>query len=255
MNRLITIPVSHFCEKARWALDLAGVPYVEDGRPPALHRLAVARHRATTVPVLVCDDGTILRDSTAIVRHAAESAPRLKLFGETAAEAQEIERLVARFDDRLGPASRLLVYAATLDDQPRFLETLGVGLSLRRQVALRAGRPVISAIIRRFFGIDDGAVGRARATVDEELAFAADRRGRSLYLVGDRFTAADLAFAALAAPVAPPSGYGGRALRGVDLAPALEPVGAPWRNTSVTGVLGDLYRRHRVTWVTPAAVK
>ena len=27
--RLVTIPISHFCEKARWALDRAGVDYVE----------------------------------------------------------------------------------------------------------------------------------------------------------------------------------------------------------------------------------
>ena len=26
--RLITIPISHFCEKARWALQRAGVAYV-----------------------------------------------------------------------------------------------------------------------------------------------------------------------------------------------------------------------------------
>ena len=29
-NVLITIPISHFCEKARWALERAGLPYREE---------------------------------------------------------------------------------------------------------------------------------------------------------------------------------------------------------------------------------
>jgi glutathione S-transferase len=28
-NRLVTIPISHYCEKARWVLDRAGVPYMK----------------------------------------------------------------------------------------------------------------------------------------------------------------------------------------------------------------------------------
>ena len=39
--RLITIPPSHYCEKARWALDYAGISYREEGHPPLLHRLPV----------------------------------------------------------------------------------------------------------------------------------------------------------------------------------------------------------------------
>lgn len=32
--RLITIALSPFCEKARWALDIAGCKYTEDAHPP-----------------------------------------------------------------------------------------------------------------------------------------------------------------------------------------------------------------------------
>ncbi|MFM9267952.1 glutathione S-transferase N-terminal domain-containing protein [Tychonema sp. BBK16] len=28
--RLITIPISHYCEKVRWALDLLKIPYIEE---------------------------------------------------------------------------------------------------------------------------------------------------------------------------------------------------------------------------------
>ena len=34
---LITIPPSHYCEKARWALDYARIPYREERHPPLFH--------------------------------------------------------------------------------------------------------------------------------------------------------------------------------------------------------------------------
>ncbi len=60
MPRLITIPVSHFCEKARWALEHAGIPYVEEGHLPFFSIRAVRRAGGRrSVPVLVTDEGTI----------------------------------------------------------------------------------------------------------------------------------------------------------------------------------------------------
>ena len=37
--RLLTIPISHFCEKARWALERAGVDYEEQAHLQLVHRL------------------------------------------------------------------------------------------------------------------------------------------------------------------------------------------------------------------------
>ena len=54
---LITIPISHYCEKARWGLDRAGVGYREQAHLQLIHWLAVRRAGGgTTVPVLVCGD-------------------------------------------------------------------------------------------------------------------------------------------------------------------------------------------------------
>ena len=41
--RLITIPISHYCEKARWALERAGLPYREERHVQGIHRLAARR--------------------------------------------------------------------------------------------------------------------------------------------------------------------------------------------------------------------
>ena len=43
MLRLVTIPISHYCEKARWALQRARLPYREERHVQGLHRLYARR--------------------------------------------------------------------------------------------------------------------------------------------------------------------------------------------------------------------
>jgi glutathione S-transferase len=252
MRRLVTIPLSHYCEKARWALDLAGVPYREDGWAPCLHRLGLMRYRATTAPVLVVGDGTVLRESTDIVRHADDVAG-LRLFGHDAAERAEIEALMARYDERLGPSARLGVYARVIDDPPMFTRLACVGLEGSRRRAFEALRPGVGGLIRRYFRIDDAALRRADEVVEEEMAAAQERRGGSLYLVGDRFTAADLTFAALAAPAVLPPQYGFGMPTVEELSPPLREVVDRYRPTESGAAVLEIYARHRRPWAAAAA--
>jgi glutathione S-transferase len=41
--RLITIPVSHYCEKSRWALKRAQVTFIEERHMPPFHRFATRK--------------------------------------------------------------------------------------------------------------------------------------------------------------------------------------------------------------------
>ena len=80
-NVLITIPISHFCEKARWALDRAGISYTERAHLQLLHRFAARRAGGgNTVPVFVCTDG-VLGESAEIVDYAdAHGPPERRLY-------------------------------------------------------------------------------------------------------------------------------------------------------------------------------
>jgi glutathione S-transferase len=54
MLTLLTFVISHFSEKARWALDFEGLSYDERRLIPGMHFPAVRRLASkTTVPVLV----------------------------------------------------------------------------------------------------------------------------------------------------------------------------------------------------------
>src|SRR5437763_2872305 len=113
--RLVTIPISHFCEKARWALDRAGVGYVEQRHLQLIHvaaaRLAGGRN---TVPVFVTGTGQVLADSSDILLWAdTQLEPQRRLYpdGDVGAQARELE---AWLDERLGPDGRLWMYHETL---------------------------------------------------------------------------------------------------------------------------------------------
>lgn len=76
MRRLITMPHSHFCEKARWALDYCEVAYTEEPHLLILHRLHTQRVGGGSVPVLVTDT-TVFTTSAEIAAYAHDQRPRV----------------------------------------------------------------------------------------------------------------------------------------------------------------------------------
>src|SRR3954451_24869544 len=83
MRRLLTIPISHYCEKARWALDRAGVDYREERHAQGIHQVMAKRAGGgKTVPVLVADEG-VFPESEDILRYADRHLPdERRLFPE-----------------------------------------------------------------------------------------------------------------------------------------------------------------------------
>jgi glutathione S-transferase len=155
--------------------------------------------------VLVCEDG-VIGESAAIVAYAdRHTAPERRLR----AGAPEVAMLVQELDERLGPAGRLWMYFELRGrrDIAAAYATAGVPAWERRMFPL--AYPVVARFIDRVLGVTPEASVAAAGIVDETF----DRIGGRLadgrpYLCGDRFTAADLTFAALAAAVLMPPQYG-----------------------------------------------
>src|SRR6187399_3296151 len=110
---LITIPISHYCEKARWALDRAGVRYQERAHLQVIHWIPVTRAGGKkTAPVLVWGD-RVFTDSADIVEAASAKAPPDRgLFPDDPGAAAEVRELQRGFDTRLGPEGRRWMYNA-----------------------------------------------------------------------------------------------------------------------------------------------
>jgi glutathione S-transferase len=253
---LVTIRASHYCEKARWGLERAGLVYREQCHPPLLHWRAARRAgRQRTVPILVTPEGAI-GESTEILRYADGAlAPEHRLLGRDADERAAIEALVADFDRRLGPATRRIAYYHFFDQPPALIELCCQGVGAGEARAFRLLRRPIVALMRRGMAIDAAGVARSEARLDAvfEEVNRALVDGRH-YLVGDRFTAADLAFAALAAPVLVPAEYGA-ALPAPDRLPAAMRERVLRLRERPAGTHGlRIYRDHRHERLSPVAL-
>ncbi len=208
--RLITIPISHYCEKARWALELAEIEYVESAHLQLLHYWPAWRAGGgRTVPVLVTRD-EVLTESSDILHWANQRLPAEKsLYPKDPALCAEVEQLEQRFDDQLGPDGRLWMYSELLDESVIFTDYGCTGVPGWQRAALPLLLPVARIFLRRLLSITPEAARDAALRVDQTLDDVAKRLadGRR-YLVGDRFSAADLSFAALSAAILAPDRYG-----------------------------------------------
>jgi len=207
--RFVTIPLSHYCERARWALDLSGISYREESHVPLFHRIATSRAGGGTVPVLIVGR-EVIDDSAAIVRWVSQRVPRLGLLPSGAEERQavvEYERFIER---EIGPHVRRWAYGHLLRQYHLLKPCFTRGAPVIERFLAPATVRLTLPLIRRIYRIDPA---RAQQSLRRATA-ALDEIGRRLttncrYLVGNQLSAADLTLGALAAPLVFPRQYGG----------------------------------------------
>ena len=208
--RLITIPISHYCEKARWALDRARVRYREERHVQGIHRIAARRAGGgQTVPVLVTAQGAI-GESEQILRWVDRRTPgEDRLFPSDAGARAEALSLCRRFDEVLGPRGRRLMYVHMFAQRRLALAYNNEGVPRWEDRVVRRGWPLVARFVARELGITAGIAAADEAAVFAELDHVAGllADGRP-HLCGERFGAADLTFAALSASVLVPPRYG-----------------------------------------------
>lgn len=207
---LYTIGPSHYCDKARWALQRAGITYRERASAPGTHLATMLPRGQRATPMLVTDD-VVLRDSASIVEFADAALPPLaKLWPDHATHQNDARAFAARCDRELGPASRRVAYFFLFDD-PELLTRIVCGPAISRMEAatFRTLRTPIISAMRRAMSINAEASARSLERIEriaEDVDELLSHGGR--YLFGPRFSAADLTFASLFAPLVVPPGYG-----------------------------------------------
>jgi glutathione S-transferase len=204
------LPQSHYSEKVRWALDHKRVQH-DRHAPIGGYHIAVAvmltKGSHYTFPVLELD-GRRIGDSTAIIAALEQRYPDAPLYPADPDERRQALALEDYFDEHLGPAVRRYAFHALRSDPDAFdeLASQQVPPPLRRYKRL-AGTYARAFTAARFQTVSAKRADEAR---DEMLA-ALDRLeselGEGQYLVGERFSVADLTAASLFYPlVLPPEG-------------------------------------------------
>jgi len=207
---LITIPISHYCEKARWALDWAGIAYQERPHLQIIHWVPVKRAGGgKTAPVLVWGD-RVFADSADIIEEAsARAQPDRTLFPGDITLAAEVRALQRDFDERLGPEGRRWMYFNLRGRRDIAIAYACTGVPAWQRRGLPLAYPFVSRIIDRYLDITPTSAAQSEATVRAVFDSVAERLGDGRpYLCGEHFSAADLTFASLAASVLMPPEYG-----------------------------------------------
>jgi glutathione S-transferase len=204
------LPLSHYSEKVRWALDHKRVAHDRRALIGGLHipiALLITKGRSGTLPVLELD-GLTLGDSTAIIAALEQRHPDPALYPTEPSQRARALELEEWFDTHLGPDIRRFVFHALRRDQPLFDEIAATQIP----PALSRYRRLAGAYGRAFTGLRyrTASVRRAAAArrgVTEALDRLESELGDRQYLVGDRFTVADLTAASLFYPLTlPPEG-------------------------------------------------
>lgn len=244
---LITIPISHYCDKARWALDRAGIDYREDGHIPMFHwRVAQPVKGTRTVPIVVHEGGAAV-DSTDILHLVDTRLPvEQRLFPEDPAQRAEVEKWEERFDRSLGPATRRWAYFHLLPNAALTVAVVGQGAPKWEGVATRLLFPLYAGLLRRGLKITAPKAAQSLAKTKEILAEVGEALsdGRR-YLVGDRLTAADVAFASLAAPALLPPDHPAFVVPWDQVPPAMRGEVEAMRATPAGAFALRLYREDR----------
>jgi glutathione S-transferase len=152
-------------------------------------------------------DGEAIGDSTHIIGALERRWPEPPLYPADPTQRRQALELEDLFDEELGPYTRLLALHRMLPDSELLLATFTPDLKGGRRVVARAMYPLIRRRVVADFAINERSValaeGKCRAACERFRA----ELGRSGYLVGDRFTVADLTFAALVAPLVAPEQF------------------------------------------------
>lgn len=201
---LITIAISHYCEKVRWALDYLDIDYIEENHAPPFHREYTARYGGTSVPVLVINNQALV-DSQDILHYLNTIAPHKQLYPQDAELRQEVEAIEKLCNDKLAVATRCWGYYYAMQNSKLVEKAWGKGVSATEKKQNSSTFPQTLELFKQNYNITSEGKQAALKTINEVFASLNQQLSSGQkYLVGDRLSAADITFAALASPVIRP---------------------------------------------------
>ncbi len=243
--RLLHFRVSHFNEKVRWTLDFKKLPHVREAMRPGLHARRMKKLTGQPlVPVLIID-GTPIAGSARIIDELERRHPDPPLYPADPADRARALAIQQYFDDEVAPEVRRLFWSTYVPDSAATARVLSDGFGAGTRFLFRTAVPVLRAVFRKNIGLDPANIARARERLPAHFDHLEKQIGPSGYLVGDRFSIADLSAAAILTAILRPPQFS-------------YPIPEPWSpglvelRDSLAQRAGfrwvmDMYARHRGT--------
>ena len=242
MIELRQFRISPYNEKIRWILDFKGIPHRRVDLLPGPHAVWALLHTGHTTTPMLRMDGAWIRNSADILARVEERFPEPPLYpadAEERARALEIQR---RFDDEWGPRMRRAIFGRALQHPSWGAETFGGGQGPRVKALYVAAFPMLRGVVAKANGVTPESAVDGERAIGEALEWVAGSL-RGGYLVGERFTLADLCAASFVAMVVDPPDS--TMTRPKPAPEPLEELMAQWAAHPAVAWMQDIYRRHR----------
>ncbi len=205
--KLYVFAISHYCEKARWALDYCGIAYQPQHCMIGMNRNIAKKLGAASrsLPFLATDNG-VIAGSSAILdwAEAYRAEGRHSLSGESPDEIRAMEK---RLDDKIGVHIRRYYYSIALLSDPKSVRAIFArDLPIVQRIATMIGWSKIVPLMIKKMDLGTVQGNQSREILAAELDWIDNLLidGRP-YLSGDIFTRADITAASLLAPLVNPA--------------------------------------------------
>lgn len=250
-RRLLVFPHSHFCEKARWALDFKGLPYQEEVVMPGVHLKTIRRVApGTTVPVLI-EEGTegaadtVIQGSSRIIDYLEQHYPENSLTPSDAGLRQQCLALESQLATQLGEQLRSIRYH-TLLAQPDYLEYCFMqGKPTWKRWLFRGMLPVLKKKIYQAYVVSDTNIDEVKQAFGQAMETLAEQLSDRQYLVGDTFTRADLSVTSMLSLLVMPQQHPFAWQQAPRVNADTEAALASYQDHPVADWVRRIYRQHR----------
>jgi glutathione S-transferase len=243
LPELFQFSFSHYNEKARWALDYKRVPHTRRTLLPGPHMatMLALTGRNTKTPALRTDE-RVISGSAQIIEWLERQHPEPPLYPKNDKERHEALRLQTWFDGEIGVRVRRAIFWDVLPDGAYLAGFMSEGFPPMARRLYRVGFPALRVVMKADMKITDAGAAEGRDRTKEALDFVAKAGG---YLVGNKFSVADLTAAALLSvtvfppefPATPPE----------PVSPGFGKWLDRWKRHPGTKWVLDMYRKHRGT--------
>ncbi len=209
LPKLHLFAISHYCEKARWALDHLGIEYTPSPLAPGLHQFKAKAlgAKGSSLPILELGPKHCIQGSSAIIDWAEGNtlhSGRSLALDSAPADVNAIER---RLDRVLGVHVRRHYYSEAIVDHPETVLPLFVKeLSFGKSAMTKAVWPILRRLMIQHIDLGPEQRLDSRSILEAELNWLDGFvRDGETFLFGERISRVDISAASLLAPLVQPA--------------------------------------------------
>ena len=245
MLTLHQFAASHFNEKVRWALDYKGLAHRRETYLPGPHFPVIKKLSGgpSTTPLLQHEGGYI-SGSAAIIDWLESHYPEPALLPTDKTLRAQAVAMQTHFDATVGPDTRTLLFEVLLNEPNYLCDTFSASKPWLKRLAFRASFPAAKGFIRKGNGVFPDNIARSRLITQAALDEVAAGVVRTGYLVGSRFSVADLCAASLLAPLTNVSHPDMQRIEPMPV--AVQEFLAQWADHAAIAWVHQMYARHRL---------